>query len=208
MTKISSCFALVVAAGVLFASPAFAAPYGFGSGGNNGSSTALDCTLQVNIDNPLCAPPNDTNHRHRTDGRRKRRRQPGQPVNDNNGPNSNNGPTGNWDQNGNDGQNGDRNRSYDGGPSYGTFNFGQHDRRDFDQRFRGYNFGDFGFFAAPSFTITIGTPLPYSYHRHLRPVPWTVYHYYPWFRGYLYFVDRRGDFVIVSPRSYRIVAVL
>ena len=42
----------------------------------------------------------------------------------------------------------------------------------------------------------------------VRPVPRSVYKYYPQYRGYLFFVGRHGDFVIVSPRSHRIVAVL
>lgn len=191
MTKLSSRLALLAVAGVLAAvSPALAAN-GNGSVNSNGASMALDCSLPINLTNPLCtSPPNNRN-----------------PNRGNNGPSGNNGPNGNG-PNGNSGQNDNGGRNYDGGPRSGTFNFNQHYRSQFDQRFRGYNFGDFGFFASPDFSITIGTPLPYHYHMHLRPVPSTIYDYYPWFRGYLYFVDRRGDFVIVSPRSYHIVAVL
>jgi hypothetical protein len=74
----------------------------------------------------------------------------------------------------------------------------------FHQRFGGFNFG---FFGTPTFSINIGTTVPHSYHS-LRPVPRSVYKYYPQYRGYLFFIGRHGDFVIVSPRSHRIVAVL
>ena len=94
------------------------------------------------------------------------------------------------------------------GPRNGTFSFNQQDRNFFHQHFRGFNFGNFGFFLTPNFSITIGTNIPSTYHRHLQRVPASIYRYYPWFRGYLFFVDRRGDFVIVSPRNFRIVAVL
>ena len=87
--------------------------------------------------------------------------------------------------------------------SQGGFSFSQHDRDQFHQ-----NFGsDFGTFASPGFTIRLGIGVPQSYHD-LRPVPHKIYRMYPQFRGYLYFVSSRGDFVIVSPRSHRIVAVL
>ena len=74
----------------------------------------------------------------------------------------------------------------------------------FHQRFGGFNFGTFG---VPGFSITIGGQVPHSYNS-LRPVPRSVYKFYPQYRGYLFFVGRHGDFVIVSPRSHRIVAVL
>lgn len=88
------------------------------------------------------------------------------------------------------------------GPSL-SFNFSSGDRSQFHNRFRGLNFGTFG---VPGFSISIGTTVPHSYG--LKPVPRTIYKYYPQFRGYLFFVGRHGDFVIVSPRSYRVVAVL
>jgi len=92
------------------------------------------------------------------------------------------------------------------GPNNGSslsFNFSSGDRSQFHSRFRGLNFGTFG---VPGFSISIGTTVPHSYG--LKPVPRTIYKYYPQFRGYLFFVGRHGDFVIVSPRSYRVVAVL
>jgi len=89
------------------------------------------------------------------------------------------------------------------GPKSGSFNWSRHDRDQFHQRFHGFNFGSF---ATPNFSIHLGVNVPHSYK--LRFVPRSIYKYYPWFRGYLYFVTRGGDFVIVSPRSYRIVAVL
>ncbi len=191
MTKVTSRVALMAVVSLLtVVPPAFAA----GMPGNNnngaGASMALDCSLPANLHNPLCAPsgPQGPNGNKGPMG--------------NNGPNGNNGPMGN-----NNGPHGGPPPGYKGPPS-GTFNFNQQDRGYFDQRFRGYNFGNFGFFATLPFSIAIGTLLPHTYHSHLRPVPYNVYHYYPWFRGYLYFVDRSGDFVIVSPRTYKIVAVL
>ena len=91
-------------------------------------------------------------------------------------------------------------------PSFGAngfFNFSPRQHDDFHQRFRSFNFG---FFPLPGFSITLGTPVPHHYG--LRRVPYGIYHYYPQFRGYLFFVTRNGDIVIVSPRSYRIVAIL
>jgi len=69
----------------------------------------------------------------------------------------------------------------------------------------GYSIG--GTFAAPGFTVRVGVAVPHSY-RDLRPVPRKIYRAYPQFRGYYYFVSNRGDFVIVSPRSHRVVAVI
>jgi hypothetical protein len=83
------------------------------------------------------------------------------------------------------------------------FKFSQTDRSRFHQQLRGYNFG---FFPVPGFTINLGIGVPRSYA--LRPVPRAIYRYYPQFRGYLFFVSRRGDVVIVSPRTRRIVAVI
>lgn len=88
-------------------------------------------------------------------------------------------------------------------PPGGNWNFSQHDRDQFRQRFHGFNFG---FFPVPNFSINLGVAVPHSYT--LKPVPRGIYRDYPQFRGYLYFVSRNGDIVIVSPRSYRIVAIL
>lgn len=88
-----------------------------------------------------------------------------------------------------------------GGP--GGFTFSQHDRDQFHRDMRGFNFG---VFATPNFSIRLGITVPHSYK--LRHVPYRIYHRYPQFRGYLFFVARNGDVVIVSPRSFRIVAVL
>jgi hypothetical protein len=87
----------------------------------------------------------------------------------------------------------------------GYFNFTPYDRDQFHRRFRGF---DFGFFMTPRFSITLGFHVPHYYYQTLRPVPRSIYRYYPWFRGYLFFVARNGDIVIVSPRTYRIVAIL
>ena len=93
-----------------------------------------------------------------------------------------------------------------GGPNdhrQGGFTFSSRDRNQFHQSF-GFSFGGF---ATPGFSINVGVAVPHSYND-LRPVPRKVYRAYPQFRGYLYFVSRRGDFVIVSPRSHRVVAVI
>jgi hypothetical protein len=88
-------------------------------------------------------------------------------------------------------------------PPPNGFDFSRRDRDAFHQRFHGFNFG---FFPAPGFSITLGVHVPRSYS--LKHVPRSIYRYYPQFRGYLFFVTRNGSIVIVSPRSYRIVAVL
>jgi hypothetical protein len=108
------------------------------------------------------------------------------------------------------GHNGDRNGGFGRRPSdYAgnggsglSFNFSSGDRDQFHQRFRGFNFGSFG---TPTFSISIGGHVPHTYG--LKHVPRSIYAYYPQFRGYLFFVGRRGDLVIVSPNNYRIVAV-
>ena len=91
-----------------------------------------------------------------------------------------------------------------GGPTF-SFNFSTNDRHEFRRRFHGFNFGYFPF---QNFAIHLGIIVPHYYHYRLRPVPRSIWRYYPQFRGYLYFVDRAGDFVIVSPVSFRIVAIL
>ncbi len=89
------------------------------------------------------------------------------------------------------------------GPPPSGFNWSQRDRDYFDRQFRGFNFGVFG---VPGFSIQLGVNVPHSYG--LKPVPRAIYRYYPQFRGYLFFVTRHGDVVIVSPKSHRIVAIL
>ena len=66
---------------------------------------------------------------------------------------------------------------------------------------------NFGFFGAPNFSITIGGHVPHSYNS-LKPVPRSIYKWYPQYRGYLFFVGKHGNIVIVSPKTYRIVAVI
>ena len=83
------------------------------------------------------------------------------------------------------------------------FGFSSQDRHRFHQDF-GVSFGSF---AAPGFSIRVGVAVPHAYHD-LRPVPRKIYRTYPQFRGYLYFVSNRGDFIIVSPRSHRVVAMI
>ena len=194
MPRLTSRIALLAVAGILSAAPALAAPMASSSssnGGNNGG-TALDCSLPQNQNSPYCV---------QLKGRNSQSSGPMVTGGPNGGSGPNNGPN-------NKGPNGGSNQNNSGGPPNGSFNFNQHDRDQFHQRFRGFNFGNFGFFASPSFSITIGTPLPHSYQTHLRPVPYSIYRYYPWFRGYLYFVDSHGDFVIVDAHRFHIVAVL
>ena len=113
-------------------------------------------------------------------------------------------------QNGYQGPNGDRNGGFgrrtgdygDNGGAGFNFNFSSGERDRFHQRFRGFDFGSFG---TPTFSISIGGHVPHSYG--LRHVPRSIYAYYPQFRGYLFFVGRRGDLVIVSPDNYRIVVI-
>ena len=90
--------------------------------------------------------------------------------------------------------------------SDGFFNFTPRQHDEFRQRFQGFNFGFV--FPAPTFSIFLGTAVPHYYYPRLHRVPYAIWRYYPQFRGYLFFVTRRGDIVIVSPRSYRIVAIL
>jgi hypothetical protein len=74
------------------------------------------------------------------------------------------------------------------------------------QTFR-HNFR-FPHFAPPSFRARQGFVVPRSYHRWLRPLPRAFFGFYPMYRGYLFFVTPAGDIVIVSPRTFRIVAIL
>lgn len=88
-------------------------------------------------------------------------------------------------------------------PAQDSFSFSFGDRHRFHQNF-GFSFGSF---AAPRFSVNVGVAVPHSYGD-LRPVPRKIYRAYPQFQGYLYFVSQRGDFVIVSPHSHRVVAVI
>ena len=224
MPQFSSRIALLAVAGVLaVASPAFAAPNGGGSNpnmnNNSGSSAPIDCTLPANQQLRYCLMLLNKNggngsssssynrgsssHDNSNDGSNStdsssRYHNP----NDNNNNDNNNGNNDN-----NNGYGGNNDRNYHG-PRSGSFDFSQQDRSQFHQRFHGFNFGNFSFFFTPSFRITIGTTIPHTYRTHLRPVPSSIYRYYPWFRGYFYFTDRAGDFVIVSPSNFHIIAVL
>ena len=185
MNRLSKRIALLTVVGVFSAMPAFAAPPNSsstqpGQDDANKSTSAVDCSLPQNKLLDACK------NYH--------------PFKGSNGPNGN-GPGNNTTTNNMFGN------GYNG-PRQGTFNFNQQDRNFFHQHFRGFNFGNFGFFGAPTFSITIGSNIPFRYHSHLRRVPANIYRYYPWFRGYFFFVDARGDFVIVNPRNFRIVAVL
>ncbi|MGN6158603.1 MAG: DUF1236 domain-containing protein [Devosia sp.] len=153
------------------------------------SRGSIDCSLPANYNNPYCVRLRGQGHTgsgYGTNG-----------ALGSGGSNNNNAAQG--------GQGGNALPSpNNSGPKPGSFNWSSHDRDMFHQRFRGFNFGTFG---TPNFTIHLGIGVPHSYYHNLRPVPRSIYRYYPWFRGYLYFV-RGGQFVIVSPRTYRIVAVI
>lgn len=196
MPTLPSKIALLALAGVMAATPVYAAP----SGNNNNSSTQptngpIDCSLPINARLQYCI--DLLKNKGPMNG--------GQTTNNGGNKGFPQGPNGNQP-----GPNGNPNNpppNYKG-PKPGTFNWDQQDRNFFHQRFNFGGFGNFSFFLSPNFSITIGTPLPNLYHSHLRRVPYSVYHVYPWFRGYFFFVDRRGDFVIVSPKTFKIVAVL
>jgi hypothetical protein len=66
----------------------------------------------------------------------------------------------------------------------------------------------FPHFAPPPFHAREGFVVPRSYHHSLRPLPRSFFGFYPMYRGYLFFVTPSGDIVIVSPRTFRIVAIL
>lgn len=103
----------------------------------------------------------------------------------------------NYDDNRNSNDNSRYDRRDDNGSSFNR------DRRSFREFRRSF---DFPRFARPFFDIRPGAVVPRQFR--LRTVPREILFYYPEYRGYLYFVTSRDDVVIVSPRSYRIVAIL
>ena len=162
------------------AAPAMAAPTTPMKGQSN-----IDCSLNQNMDTDYCKALLGQNNNGNGNGSKP-----------SNGPNNaNNAPKG--------GPGG--NATSSNGPTPGSWNWSPQNRTQFHQRFRGFNFGTFG---TPNFSLSIGIGVPGSYFHYLRPVPSSIYRAYPWFRGYLYFVGRGGEFVIVSPRSHKIVAVI
>jgi hypothetical protein len=202
MHSLSTRIALLALVGTMsvvpaaFAAPNYSSSQQPGQNDANKSTTAIDCSLPANKYKPECKP---------------------QTYNRTRGPNvstpgsnttTTNSTTNTTTTNNSSSTNSSMFGNGYNGPRRGTFDFNQQDRSFFHQHFRGSNFGDFGFFLSPNFSISIGINVPHAYQRHLRPVPSSIYRYYPWFRGYLFFIDRRGDFVIVSPRNFRIVAVL
>ena len=206
MHKFATRLALLTVIGAMGATAApslsFAAPPPGGPG--------VDCKDPANAKNPACLMPGMGMHHkpgpndHKgPSGNMGGNNPPPPPTNTNNPPpppNNNGNPP--PPHNGNPPpppHSGNNNFPF-GGPNW---NFSQHDRDQFHQRFNGLNFG---FFPAPNFSITLGYQVPHHYN--LRPVPRNIYRYYPQFRGYLFFVARNGDIVIVNPRTYRIVAIL
>jgi hypothetical protein len=188
MTKFTTGLTLLaLTAALAVATPAVAAP-SMGMQFGNGGHERVNCRLPQNANDPACMMP------------------AGQPQQQ---PQGGGGGQGNWNHDGNGGNGGQANAGGQpgmGGPNdhrQGGFTFSSRDRNQFHQSF-GFSFGGF---ATPGFSINVGVAVPHSYND-LRPVPRKVYRAYPQFRGYLYFVSRRGDFVIVSPRSHRVVAVI
>jgi hypothetical protein len=211
MQNFSNRIAVVAFIGVMTAiTPVLAAPNT--SGGN--SRTRIDCSLPENANLDFCLNLGKgglSNHPGTpdggdslgTNGSRSGANDDGSSsgtVGNNNGPY---GDSGKFQGPSGGGPGNSSGPGFGQGPRSGTFNWSRHDRDQFHQRFGGFNFG---FFATPNFSIQLGVHVPHSFK--LRPVPRSIYRAYPWFRGYLYFIDRRGDFVIVSPRTYRIIAVL
>ena len=189
MTKFTTGLTLLALSATLaVASPALAAPsmgMPFASGGHG----RVDCRLPQNANDAACVTAL------------------GQPQQQPQGDGK--GSQGNWNHDGrgsNGGQASAGGQPGMGGPNghrQGGFSFSSGDRNQFHQSF-GFSFGGF---ATPGFSVNVGVAVPRSYND-LRPVPRKVYRAYPQFRGYLYFVSRRGDFVIVSPHSHRVVAVI
>jgi hypothetical protein len=66
----------------------------------------------------------------------------------------------------------------------------------------------FPHFAPPPFAPRQGFMIPRSYHHWLRPLPPEFFGYYPMYRGFLFFETPDGQIVVVSPRSFRIVAII
>jgi hypothetical protein len=195
-----------MAAALISVSPALAQNHP-----NRNPPMGIDCSLPENANNPACLPANgkSNDHRDRDHGHSN--------DNDNNNSSGSGGNAGsgnssndnshqgdnNNDHHGDNNDHHDNNGGMDHGPQNGSFNWSRHDRDHFHQQFHGFNFG---FFGVPNFSIHIGTAVPRSFD--LRPVPRSIYRDYPWFRGYLFFVTRGGDIVIVSPRSHRIVGII
>jgi|GEM_PF-3184912 len=212
MHKLTTPLALVaMAAALASVSPALAQ-------NNSVPKTGIDCKLPVNATNPACLPTkggrHDTHRGGQTgsgsnshNGSANDQQSPGNASDSSHvGPLSNNHDSG-GNNNNNHSNSNNNDHNFNGGPNHGpqngSFNWSRHDRDQFHQRFRGFNFG---FFGVPNFSIHIGTAVPRSFN--LRPVPRAIYRDYPWFRGYLFFVTRGGDIVIVSPRSHRIVGII
>ena len=212
MQNLSTKIALLAVLGSMTAtSPVLAAPPHM----QGNAAPLVDCT--INATDPSCVVPQQGNRRHGSPSTTQSTTHTDQTAGATGGTNSsvdtgNPGPTNNGsDQTGNSnaGDSGGRQAGMTGngrgnangnGPS--GYNFSGHDRDQFHQRFRGF---DFGTFATPSFSIRIGTSIPHSYR--LRSVPRSIYKYYPQFRHDLYFT-RGNDIVIVSARNHRILGVI
>jgi len=189
MHKLSKLALLAVAGGLTVVTPSLAAPP---MGGTKGPP--IDCSLPQNFATPFCLTAGGNTRHSKGTG------QSGGTGGNGAGPNDQtNGPGGGPPPPPPGSSN------HDNGPGPNNFHFSQHDRDQFHRRF-GPNF-NFGFsFGLPNFSIQLGTAVPRAYG--LRPVPRSIYRYYPQFRGYLFFTTRHGGVVIVSPRSHRIVAIL
>ncbi len=222
--------AVLAVLGIASLSPAFAAPPGPGPGGGNGPGGgpgALNCALPQNAGLPFCKTPTNGKPPGKPPGNPSGGKTGGPPGSG--GPNGpGNGPNGPGPNGPGQPGSGPKGSGPGGlpskpsltppnktpappGPGAGmNFPHGYpsrpHDNSSqFRQLFRGLGFG-FGMFATPTFRVFIGGPVPHAYG--LRPVPYSIYRYYPQYRGYLFFVSRNGAIVIVSPRTYRIIDVI
>lgn len=203
MRKIATHFALLALAGTM-AVPAFAAPPGGqGGSGTPGNQQAIDCTDPAMAKLPVCQ------NKGKPGTRRPGMRGPGvQPVTPGANPPSpmqqkpppmqqKPPPPPSMQRNpppppGSMGPS--HVRPGHNGPPAGFEPF----RRSFR----------FPHFAPPPFRAREGFVVPRNYHRWLRPLPRAFFGFYPMYRGYLFFVTPSGAIVIVSPRTFRIVAIL
>jgi hypothetical protein len=217
MSKHFARLAAVAMAGTMLAvSPGFAAPPMGGDNGPGGSNGPAKCTDPAD---PSCL--TTGRHRHHNGQQGGQTNQGGQQNGQmnspsNNGPSDRNGRTYTNNDNGNNNNNTYRNNNnsnnnYNDNNDHNNndHNYSRNDHNgpprghpSFHVWMHGYHFP---YFARPFFDVRPGIVVPHSYR--LRRVPPEILIYYPEYAGFLYFIWR-GEIVIVSPRSLRIVAIL
>jgi hypothetical protein len=197
MRKFATHFALLALAGTM-AAPAFAAPPS-GPGGS-GARNAVDCTDPAMAKSPACQ------HKGKPGMRGPGVRGPGvqpmapgagnppSPMHHTAPPSATKPPVPSMQRNPPPPPGPSHMRPGHNGPPAGF------------QAFR-HSF-HFPHFAPPTFSAREGFVVPRGYHHWLRPLPRAFFGFYPMYRGYLFFVTPSGDIVIVSPRTFRIVAIL